>query len=201
MAFAAVPPFAERGREGMRVENLTVRYGDKTVLDRIMLTIPEEGLTFLSGPSGVGKTTLLRVLAGLTAPQEGKVECPTPAVMLFQEDRLFPGLSALGQVEAVLPRERREEARKWLELVELTDAAHKVPEELSGGMARRAALARALAVEGKVWLLDEPFAGVDRERALRILERLKGLNRPMILTGHDPALAERCDRVIKLKEE
>lgn len=185
----------------MRVENLTVRYGDRTVLDHIMLTIPEEGLTFLSGPSGVGKTTLLRVLAGLTAPQEGKVECPTPAVMLFQEDRLFPGLSALGQVEAVLPRERREEARKWLELVELTDAAHKVPEELSGGMARRAALARALAVEGKVWLLDEPFAGVDRERALRILDRLKKLNRPMVLTGHDPVLAEQCGRVIKLKEE
>ena len=196
-----MPPFVERGREGMRVENLTVRYGDRTVLDHIMLTVPEEGLTFLSGPSGVGKTTLLRVLAGLTAPQEGKVECPTPAVMLFQEDRLFPGLSALGQVEAVLPRERREEARKWLELVELTDAAHKVPEELSGGMARRAALARALAVEGKVWLLDEPFAGVDRERALRILERLKGLNRPMVITGHDPVLAEQCGRVIKLKEE
>ena len=196
-----MPPFVERGREGMRVENLTVRYGDRTVLDHIMLTIPEEGLTFLSGPSGVGKTTLLRVLAGLTAPQEGKVECPTPAVMLFQEDRLFPGLSALGQVEAVLPRERREEARKWLELVELTDAAHKVPEELSGGMARRAALARALAVEGKVWLLDEPFAGVDRERALRILERLKGLNRPMVITGHDPVLAEQCGRVIKLKAE
>lgn len=185
----------------MRVENLTVRFGDKTVLDNIMLTIPEEGLTFLSGPSGVGKTTLLRVLSGLTVPREGKVECPTPAVMLFQEDRLFPGLSALGQVEAVLPREKRGEANKWLELVELADAAYKAPEELSGGMARRAALARALAVEGAVWLLDEPFAGVDRERALRILDRLKKLNRPMVLTGHDPVLAERCDRVITLKAE
>ena len=182
----------------MRVDDLTVRFGEKTVLDHIMLTTPDEGLTFLSGPSGVGKTTLLRVLAGLTTPQEGTVECPTPAVMLFQEDRLFPGLTALGQVEAVLPRERRGEAPKWLELVELTDAARKVPEELSGGMARRAALSRALAVEGKVWLLDEPFAGVDRERALRILERLKGLNRPMVITGHDPVLAEKCGRTINL---
>lgn len=182
----------------MRVEDLTVRYGDKTVLDHIMLTIPEEGITFLSGPSGVGKTTLLRVLAGLTVPREGRVECPAPAVMLFQEDRLFPGLTALGQVEAVLSKSRRGEARPWLEMVELSDDRDKTPGELSGGMARRVALARALAVEGKVWLLDEPFAGVDRERSLRILARLKALNRPMILTGHDPVMAEKCDRVITL---
>lgn len=181
------------------MEDLTVRYGDKTVLDHIMLTIPEEGTTFLSGPSGVGKTTLLRVLAGLTVPWEGRVECPAPAVMLFQEDRLFPGLTVLGQVEAVLPKSRRGEALGWLELVELSDDRDKTPGELSGGMARRVALSRALAVEGKVWLLDEPFAGVDRERALRILERLKGLNRPMVITGHDPVLAEQCDRVVTLE--
>lgn len=182
----------------MRVENLTVRYGDKTVLDNIMLTIPEEGLTFLSGPSGIGKTTLLRVLSGLTVPQEGKVERSGPAVMLFQEDRLFPGLTALEQVETVLPKSRRGEALGWLELVELSDDRDKTPGELSGGMARRVALSRALAVEGKVWLLDEPFAGVDRERAFRILSRLKALNRPMLLTGHDPDLTQRCDRTITL---
>lgn len=182
----------------MKVEHLTVRYGDKTVLDDIMLTIPEEGLTFLSGPSGVGKTTLLRVLAGLTIPQSGTVDCPQPAVMLFQEDRLFPGLTALRQIEAVLPRERKGEAGPWLELVELSNDWEKRPEEFSGGMARRVALARALAVEGAVWLLDEPFAGVDRERAFRILDRLKSLGRPMVITGHDPDLAGRCDRVISL---
>lgn len=182
----------------MKVEHLTVRYGDKTVLDDIMLTIPEKGMTFLSGPSGVGKTTLLRVLAGLTVPQSGRVDCPKPAVMLFQEDRLFPGLTALRQIEAVLPRERKGEAMRWLELVELSDAHGKKPEELSGGMARCLALARALSVEGAVWLLDEPFAGVDRERAFRILDRLKGLGRPMVITGHDPDLAGQCDRVITL---
>lgn len=183
----------------MKVENLTVRYGDKTVLDNIMLTIPDEGITYFSGPSGVGKTTLLRVLAGLIRPQAGTVECPRPAVMLFQEDRLFPALTARRQVEAVLPRERRGEASRWLELVELPEAGDKNPGELSGGMARRLALARALAVEGQVWLLDEPFAGVDRERAFRILERLKALDRPMVITGHDPELAQRCHREITLE--
>lgn len=183
----------------MELKNVTVFFGDKAALKNIMLTIPDEGIAFLSGPSGVGKTTLLRVLAGLIQPRAGQVECPRPAVMLFQEDRLFPGLTARGQVEAVLPRERKGEAGRWLELAELSDAGDKRPEELSGGMARRLALARALAVEGEVWLLDEPFAGVDRERAFRILERLKALGRPMVITGHDPALAEQCHRVITLE--
>lgn len=182
----------------MKVEHLTVRCGDQVVLSDIMLTIEEEGFTFLSGPSGVGKTTLLRVLAGLTVPREGRVECPTPAVLLFQEDRLFPGLTTLGQVEAVLPREKRGEAFRWLELVELADAADKTPEELSGGMARRVALARALAVEGAVWLLDEPFAGVDPQRTARTLERLRGLGIPVVLASHQRNVLDACDRVVGL---
>ncbi len=179
-------------------EAVTVRFGDKTVLDGVSLAVPRQGLTWLSGPSGVGKTTLLRVLAGLTVPQAGRVTLPGRAVMLFQEDRLFPRLSALGQIRAVLPRQRREEAERWLELTELTTAARLSPAQLSGGMARRLALARALAVEGELYLLDEPFAGVDLERAERILARLKALNAPMLLTGHQPQLAGACDRVVEL---
>lgn len=179
-------------------KDITVRFGDRVVLNCFMLTVGREGLTFLSGPSGAGKTTLLRVLAGLLKPETGTVALPGRPVMLFQEDRLFPGRTVREQVEAVLPKDRRGEAEGWLELVELSGAGDKLPEELSGGMARRAALARCLAVEGEVLLLDEPFAGVDLPRALRILDRLEKLGKPVLLTGHSPELAERCGRTVKL---
>ena len=179
-------------------KNVTVRFGDKTVLQDVTLRVPEKKVTWLSGPSGVGKTTLLRVLAGLVKPQTGEVTLPGRGVMLFQEDRLFPRLPALDQVRAVLPRQRRGEAVKWLELVGLDQAAALPPGKLSGGMARRVALARALAVEGEVYLLDEPFAGVDLERAGHILTRLKDLGRTVVVTGHEGQLAHRCDHSVEL---
>lgn len=191
----------ERGGRAVKAEHLTLRYQDQTVLSDLTMTLPDEGITLLTGPSGVGKTTLLRVFAGLLFPDEGTVSIPGRPVMLFQEDRLFPRCTVRKQVEAVLPGERREEALRWLELVELSEAADKLPGELSGGMARRAALARALAVEGEVWLLDEPFAGVDPQRAERILKRLKELDRPILLTGHAPGLEMWCDRVVALPGE
>ena len=180
------------------VRNITVRFDAITVLDRISLSIPDDGLTYLSGPSGRGKTTLLRVLAGLPVPDAGSVSLPGRPVLLFQEDRLFPGRTALQQVEAVLTGQRRCEAIRWLELAELAASADLLPEELSGGMARRVSLARALAVEGDVLLLDEPFAGVDLPRAERILTRIKSLHKPVILTGHTPELARLCDHILEL---
>ena len=191
----------ERGGRAVKAEHLTLRYQDQTVLSDLTMVLPDEGITLLTGPSGVGKTTLLRVFAGLLSPDEGRVSVPGRPVMLFQEDRLFPRCTVRKQVEAVLPGERREEALRWLELVELSEAADKLPGELSGGMARRATLARALAVEGEVWLLDEPFAGVDPQRVERILKRLKELDRPILLTGHAPGLEMWCDRVVALPGE
>lgn len=182
----------------MEVRGVTVRFGERTVLENLNLSFPEEGLTFLSGPSGEGKTTLLRVLAGLLKPETGEVSLPGRPVLLFQEDRLFPGRTAWEQIAAVLPRQSRGEVRRWLKLVELEEEGEKLPVELSGGMARRVALARALAVEGEVYLLDEPFAGVDPERSKRILKRIRERGKPTVLTGHDPELARECDRIIEL---
>ena len=182
----------------MEVRDLTVRYGDRGVLEHYNLSLPNEGITFLSGPSGAGKTTLLRVLAGLIQPEEGSFILPGRPVLLFQEDRLFPRQRVLAQVEAVLPRERRGEAMSYLELVELSEDGDKLPGALSGGMARRCALARTLAVEGALYLLDEPFAGVDEARAARIIERLRQWGGPILMTGHSAMLAALCDRQVEL---
>lgn len=192
------PPVEEGIRKVIRARDITVRYGEKLVLDHFNLSVSETGLTFLSGASGRGKTTLLRVLAGLSTPESGEVSLPGRAVLLFQEDRLFPWRTVWQQIEDVLPKAEAGRAAEFLALTELTEAAELRPAQLSGGMARRLALARALALSGAVYLLDEPFAGVDLARAERILARMRSLSRPMLLTGHVPELARLCDRVVEM---
>ena len=98
----------------------------------------------------------------------------------------------------MLPRSRWDEAPKLLELVELSGEDHTYPAQLSGGMGRRLALARCLALEAKLYLLDEPFAGVDLPRALRILERLKAWEAPILLVSHEPDLLSSADLVLSL---
>ncbi len=198
------------------IHALTLSFGEKAVLDGFSLELPE-GITALSGPSGCGKTTLLRVLAGLQKPDSGSVEGIDPArtAILFQENRLLPRLNAAAQVAAVLPRDRRGEAAKWLEFVELAGEENTPVGQLSGGMQRRLALARALALgvpsqsaspaalpEGeprrseRAWiLLDEPFTGVDTPRAIRILERIRALEVNVLLSAHEGEILQRCDRV------
>ena len=181
-------------------EHITVCYGEKRVLDDFSLVLPETGITALSGPSGCGKTTLLRVLAGLEHPISGRITGLSlrSAALLFQEDRLFPWRRTGEQIADVLPRARRGEAGRWLALVELEEEARSYPGALSGGMGRRLALARALACGGGLYLLDEPFTGVDAARAARILERVRALGVPVLLSSHEAEIVALCDRVIPL---
>ena len=182
-------------------EHITVCYGEKRVLDRFSLTLPEEGVTVLSGPSGCGKTTLMRCIAGLEQPQSGTISgiAPSETAFLFQEDRLFSWRTVEQHLTDVLPRQRRGEARRFLALAELEAAAGDYPSALSGGMGRRLALARCLALGGSCYLLDEPFAGVDPERAARILERVRALGTPVVLTSHQDGVLALADRVISLE--
>lgn len=180
------------------VKNITVRFGEKTVLDHFSLQLPEDGITALSGPSGCGKTTLLRVLAGLQPVEEGIVATPADPVILFQENRLLPWRTVEQHIADVLPRHRRGEVSRWLALAELEGEEKGCPAALSGGMGRRLALARALACGGGLILLDEPFAGVDAPRAARILERVRSLGLPVVLSSHERETVALCDRVIHL---
>lgn len=181
-------------------KDLTLSFGDRAVLDRFSLNIPDRGVTALTGPSGCGKTTLLRVLAGLERPQSGSIEgiAPRETAILFQDDRLLPWRTVEQHLTDVLPRERRGEAPCLLALAELEGEEASLPAALSGGMGRRLALARCLALPAKLYLLDEPFAGVDLPRALRILERLRALPAPVLLVSHEPSLLAAADAVIEL---
>jgi len=182
------------------IESLCFSYGEKCVLDGFSLNLPLEGLTAISGPSGCGKTTLLRLLAGLEKPAGGSIKGITPeeTAILFQEDRLLPWRTVREQVSDVLPKERRAKADQWLAFAELEQETDVYPDALSGGMARRLALARCCALDGKLLLLDEPFAGVDAERRARMIERLKELGSPAILATHEPDVVAACQKVVYL---
>ncbi len=173
----------------MEVRDLTVRFGDKLVFDHADFTFPDQGLTLLAGPSGVGKTTLLKALFD---------RYPTDSAFLFQEDRLFPWRTVEQHLLDVMPTPDRALAAELLDFVELTGEERSYPAQLSGGMARRLALGRCLALPSARLLLDEPFAGVDPARQARILERLKALQKPMVMTGHQESLRAWADQVIDL---
>jgi len=184
----------------IELQALCLSFGEKAVLRDLSLTLPTEGITLLRGPSGCGKTTLLRVLAGLEAPDAGTVSglAPRETSLLFQENRLLPWRTATQHLTDVLPRARRGASADYLALVELEGEGDSYPANLSGGMARRLALARCLAMDARLYLLDEPFAGVDAERAERILYRLRARRIPILLTGHEAFLPSYSDRVLTL---
>lgn len=183
----------------MRVEKLTVSYGEKRVLDHFSLEIPQ-GVTVLSGPSGCGKTTLLRTIAGLERPESGQVEGipPSETAILFQEDRLFPWRTVEQHLTDVLPRSRWEEVPRWIALAELEGEENRRPDALSGGMRRRLALVRCLALGGKLYLLDEPFTGIDPERTQRLMAFLKELSAPVLLSSHESQVLSLADHVVRV---
>jgi sulfate transport system ATP-binding protein len=182
----------ERASGGIDVEHVTKRFGDFVALDDVSLTVPSGGLTALLGPSGSGKSTLLRVIAGLEQPDAGSVviagqDSTTVRVQdrnvgfVFQHyaafkhmtvfDNIAFGLRIRGEGNGKI----RERVRQLIELVHLRGFERRFPNQLSGGQRQRMALARALAVEPSVLLLDEPFGALDakvREELRTWLRRL-----------------------------
>lgn len=168
----------------MKVNSLVVRYDEKLVLDHFSAEFGN-GITCIAGPSGYGKTTLLSCIAGLIVPESGTIEGrPERICMMFQEDRLFPWMSALENITVVCDDE--EKARHYLRAVEIGNEEASMPRELSGGMRRRVALARALAFESDMLLMDEPFKGMDLPLVERLVPLIREKNIPVILSTHSP---------------
>lgn len=147
------------------------------------------------GPSGAGKTTLLRVVAGLTSDADGAVTRASDRVgVVFQDPRLLPWRTALRNVELVCEPAQRPEARRWLDAVGLADALDLYPAQMSGGMRQRVAVARALAYDAGLVVVDEPFASLDAVTAstLRndLVTHLARTQRAVMWVTHDQAEAE-----------
>ena len=141
------------------LQNVSFSYGKKHIFEHFSLDIPEGARLAFSGPSGCGKTTLLRLCCGLLKPQRGSVTgYPRTVSFVFQENRLIPGLPVLENAAIAGDREL---ARALLEELGLGGELGTLPGELSGGMARRVALCRALCHPSPLLILDEPFTGLD----------------------------------------
>lgn len=170
------------------IKSVSKKYADHRVFHNFSQVIPKGETTALMAPSGKGKTTLLRLILGLEKPDSGEITgIPERCAAVFQEDRLCPELSVLGNIRMAVGRNvSRQQMDEMLRELGLADAADKPANQLSGGMARRAALARALLYDGELLVLDEPFNGLDgenREMAAAAIKKYAA-GRTVLLVTH-----------------
>jgi putative spermidine/putrescine transport system ATP-binding protein len=176
--------------------SVSKRYGNTLAVDRISLRVPRSSYCCLLGPSGCGKTSTLRMIAGHESITEGDIRIADVVVgglsprkrgtaMMFQSYALFPHLSSLDNVafsmkmRGVGRAERHRRAREFLDVVRMADYADRLPAQLSGGQQQRIALARALIMQPKVFLLDEPLSALDPFLRVQMRQELKRLQRDL----------------------
>jgi len=186
----------------IEIKNLSFSFGSNQIISDLSLEI-EEGKTYcIMGKSGVGKTTLLKLIAGLLKPDNGEIlgTGKLKKSFIFQENRLLPGLSVYGNIKYVTADE--EKISKALHDTSLISEKDKMPDELSGGMARRVAIARAAAFDGDIYFIDEPLYGLDVRTSQGILELIKNTvrNKTALIITHSPEEAfYLSDKIIFLK--
>ena len=184
----------------IKLENVSFSFENKPILHGFNMTAAEKGVTCIVGKSGIGKSTIVDLICSLKKPDSGKVTADGKLSVVFQEDRLLPWLSVLDNINCVSDEET---AKLWLSKVGLSDSFELLPDELSGGMKRRAALARALAYSGDALILDEPFNGVDDETKSVLINIIKdqAKTRPVILITHDKDdIGELADKIVSLDD-
>jgi putative ABC transport system ATP-binding protein len=202
----------------LRAEGLGYEKGGQVIVTGIDLTVQAGQSLAVVGPSGSGKTTLLALLSGLYQPSRGKVEFdgaplagragPRPGMaVVLQNYGLVSLLTAAENIEVALraqgqaPAETIGAARHALAQLGLEAQADQLIEELSGGQQQRTAVARALALEPRLLIADEPTAELDATARANVLARMFGVAQEggaLVLATHDPEVAERCDDVLEL---
>jgi putative ABC transport system ATP-binding protein len=211
----------------IRVSGIERNFGSLKVLRGVDLEIHIGEIVALYGPSGSGKTTLINLIGALDRPNAGKIEVMGQDILrmsdgkrgklrrkqlgfIFQSSSLLPTYSALENIDLALrlPRlgyfERRRRAKAALAAVGLSAWANHMPEELSGGQQQRIAIARALALQSRLVLADEPTSGIDTATSRRILSLFRGIaaaeNTTFVLVSHDPMVTEFVDTVYDLQD-
>jgi ABC-type nitrate/sulfonate/bicarbonate transport system ATPase subunit len=191
------------------VDNVSHNYGDTRVLENLSFKMNPGELVTIVGPSGCGKTTLLNILSGYLKPVSGNVNSAGTIRTVYQQDGLFPWLTVAENMSMGLrsmpEKERKQELDELFKLAHLEGFRDHYPHELSGGMRQRAEIARALAGESDILLMDEPFSALDYQSRLRMrreLVRLLALRqRTVIFVTHDiEEAAQLADRVFVLSK-
>ena len=179
----------EAGKNMIRVDNVSKSYGDKHVLSNVSCEFEDGKIYCIMGESGVGKTTLIRLIMGLEKPDEGYISSSKQFAAAFQEDRLLEDRDAVDNVMFVLKNggsKSREQTEQYLSELLPEDRLHIRVDFLSGGMRRRVAVARAMLSDRNTIILDEPFTGLDDETKKTVINFIKKWqnNRTVIVVTH-----------------
>ena len=179
----------------LELQNIYKSYGEKIILQNFSYKFNNTGLYAISGASGIGKTTLLRLISRLESADKGHIKGPKEIAYSFQEYRLFSNLTMMQNIELVAfgkhNEDNTETVERYLSLLSLLDDKDKYPSELSGGMKQRVSLIRAFVSSSPIILLDEPTKELDTELANVVVEIIQHLSkeRLIIFTVHDENFA------------
>ena len=197
----------------IRLNNIDKKFGNNPILSKFNLEVKHGEVLALLGPSGIGKSTVLRIIAGLESPDSGSIEIGTSHIgYVFQEARLLPWDTALNNVALPLralgidKNEAIDRSRYFISRMELSKFEKMLPHQLSGGMRQRVSIARALAVNPQILMLDEPFTGLDKRLKdnMRFLleSSLETSNAAVIQVTHDHSeLLDRTSRRLYIERQ
>lgn len=183
----------------VKLKNISKSFGDKKIIDNFSYNIKDNLITAISGVSGCGKTTLLRIIMKLEHPDSGELTVNGTISAVFQEHRLLPWFTAFENINVVI--NDTDKTFYWLDVMGLKNDSGKYPSEMSGGMNQRIALARALAYDSDILILDEPFRAFDeglKDRVIELILKEKEKRTVIMVTHEKDIIGNLADDIIYL---